>query len=336
MLVFVARRLLWAIPIMLGVLLLTFVVMQALPGGPVDRMVGQAATEAERARLRRELGLDASLPVQFGVYLGNLARGDLGRTYGTREDVGRELASRLPNTLRLAVFSILVATVLGIGAGVASAVWAGRWPDHVVRLASIFGLSTPVFWFGLMLMLLFARTLEWLPPSGDGGGTFTLLVLPGIRTGAGGWPELDLRGYWHLILPSLTLGVRPAAFIGRVTRSEMLSVLQLDFVRTARAKGLSELPVVMRHALSNALIPVVTLIGVDFGDLLAGSVITETVFSYRGIGMYTLEGIRNREYPIVMATVLLSCALFVLANLVVDVMVGWLDPRLRVSGGEAR
>jgi ABC-type dipeptide/oligopeptide/nickel transport system permease component len=327
MLRYTLRRILMMGPILFGILLITFVLMQAIPGSPVDRMLGQAATAEERDRLIHNLGLDRPLIVQFGVYLNNLAHGDFGRSYGSREDVGKEMLSRLPNTSRLAIFSMLLASLLGILGGVASAVAAGRWPDEAIRFLSILGLSTPVFWFGLILMLVFARWLEWLPPSGDGGGNFSWLLFPGVST-AGGW-HLDFRGYAHLILPSLTLGVRPMAFIVRITRSQMLEALQSDYIRTARAKGLSPWRVVFRHALPNALIPVVTWIGVDIGSLLAGAVITETVFAYRGLGIYTLEGIRNREYGVVMGTVLLTSALFMLANLVVDLLCAWLNPQLR-------
>jgi peptide/nickel transport system permease protein len=330
MLVYVVRRIAMLIPILFGVLLITFVLMQAIPGSPVERLVGQAATEEEKQRIEKSLGLDKPKYVQFAVYMRNLARLDLGKSFGTKEDIGKEMVSRLPNTIRLATFSMLIASALGIAAGVISAVWTGRWPDHLVRVISIFGLSTPVFWFGLMLVLVFARWLQWLPPSGDGGARFSLLFLPGFKPEAG-FPWFDFKGYLYLILPALTLGLRPAAFIGRIMRSQMLEVLSMDYVRTARAKGLAPWPVVVKHAMSNALIPVVTMIGVDIGALLAGSVITETVFSYRGLGTYTLEGIRNREHAIVMGTVLLTSVLFVIANLVVDIVCGYLDPRLRVT-----
>lgn len=328
MIVYVVRRLLMLVPILFGVLLMTFVLMQAIPGNPVDRMVGQAATEEEKARLIKNLGLDRPKHEQFGRYLYNLAKADLGKSYATRQEIGPELLSRVPNTARLAIFSVFIASALGMAMGVISAVWMRQWPDTLVRVVSIFGLSTPVFWFAVMLVLIFARWLQWLPASGDGGGTFTLLLLPGIKST---FPFLDFRGYLYLILPALTLGLRPAAFISRIMRSQMLEVLSMDYVRTARAKGLSEWPVVIRHAASNALIPVVTMIGVDIGALLAGAVITETVFSYRGLGSFTLEGIKNREYTIVMGTVLLTSVLFVVANLAVDLVVGWLDPRLRVT-----
>ncbi|MBI4861241.1 MAG: ABC transporter permease [Candidatus Riflebacteria bacterium] len=331
MIIYSIRRVAGLVPILLGVLLVTFLLMQAIPGNPIDRLVGQAATADERARLRHNLGLDRPLAVQFGIYLSNLARGDLGQSFASREDVGREMLSRLPNTVRLGVYAMVIASLLGVLGGVVSAVWAGGAPDHLVRVLSVFGLSTPIFWFGLLLMLLFARCLEWLPPSGDGQSTFSLILLPGLGF-KNGWPHLDFSGFAYLVLPALTLGVRPAAFISRVMRSQMLEVLSSDFIRTARAKGLSEWAVVFRHALANAMIPVVTLIGVDLGSLLAGSVITETVFSYRGLGMYTLEGIKNREYPIVLGTVLLTSVMFVLANLAVDLACAWLDPRLRVEG----
>lgn len=327
MLTYALRRLLVLIPILFGVLAITFCLMQALPGSPVDQMLGQASTEADRQRLIKAHGLDRPLWEQFGGYVGRLARGDLGKSLSGKDEISLQIASRLPNTVRLATASMVLASLLGIGMGVVCAVWRGQWPDHLCRIMSVFGLSTPVFWFGLLAILFFARTLRWLPPSGDGGGVWILGVLPGWLPGVG----IDWRGPLHILLPALTLGVRPAAFIARVTRSQMLETLAADHVRTARAKGLPAWRVVIRHALTNAMIPVVTLIGVDLGSLMAGSVITETIFAYRGLGIYALDGIRNREYSVVMATVLLSSVVFVLVNLAVDLLCAWLDPRVRQS-----
>ena len=307
MLVFIARRLLVTIPLMLGILFVTFFLMQMVPGNPVDRMLGErGGTPEERARLTHELGLDRPWYERFGAYILDLAHGDPGRTLLSREKIADEIADRFPNTCILAITSLLLATALGLSTGVLSAVWPGSWVDHACRLISIFGLSTPVFWFGLMLMLFFALHLRWLPSSSD-------------------TPWLAL----NLILPSITLGLRPAAFIQRVTRSELLDILRTDYIRTARAKGLPESTVILRHALRNAMVPIVTLIGLDLGSLLSGSVITERIFNFRGIGLYALEGIQNRDYSIVMATVLLTSALFLIANLVVDVLYAFLDPRIR-------
>ncbi|MBI4870142.1 MAG: ABC transporter permease [Candidatus Riflebacteria bacterium] len=307
MVLFITRRLLVTIPLMLGILFVTFFLMQMVPGNPVDRMLGErGGTPEERARLIRELGLDRPWYVRFGDYVLDLARGDPGRTLLSREKIADEIADRFPNTCILAITSLALATVLGLAAGILSAVYPGRLIDHGCRLISIFGLSTPVFWFGLMLMLFFALHLRWLPSSSD-------------------TPWLAL----NLVLPSITLGLRPAAFIQRVTRSELMDILRSDYIRTARAKGLPERVVILRHALRNAMVPIVTLIGLDLGSLLSVSVITERIFNFRGIGLYALEGIQNRDYAVVMATVLLTSFLFLIANLVVDVLYALLDPRIR-------
>ncbi len=307
MLVYISRRLLLTLPLMFGVLFITFFLMQMVPGNPVERMLGErGGTPEERARLMHELGLDRPWYVRFGAYVSDLARGDPGRTLLSRERIADEIADRFPNTCLLALTAVIVAVALGLSTGLLSALWPGSWVDHLCRLVAIFGLSTPVFWFGLMLMLFFALKLQWLPASSD-------------------TPSMAV----NLILPSITLGLRPAAFIQRVTRSSLLDIMRTDYIRTARAKGLPERVVILRHALRNAMVPIITLIGLDLGSLLSGSVITERIFSYRGIGLYALEGIQNREYSVVMASVLLTSFLFLMVNLVVDVLYAFLDPRIR-------
>lgn len=307
MLTFVVRRVLVSLPLILGILFLTFFLMQLVGGSPVERLLGErGGTPAERDRLIKQFRLDRPWYAQFGGYVAGLAQGDMGRTVTTRASVADEIWSRFPNTCVLALTSIALATALGLSTGILSALWPGGLLDHACRLVAIFGLSTPVFWFGLMLMLLFALHLRWLPSSSD-------------------TPFLAL----NLVLPSLTLGLRPAAYIQRVTRSTLLDILRTDYIRTARAKGLKERTVVLRHALRNAMIPIVTLIGLDLGSLLSGSVITETIFNYRGIGLYALKGIQDREPNIVMATVLVGSVLFLAANLAVDLLYAVLDPRIR-------
>ncbi|MBI2942581.1 MAG: ABC transporter permease [Candidatus Wallbacteria bacterium] len=306
MLIYVVRRLLLAVPLLLGILFLTFFLMQLVPGSPVERLLGErGGTPEERARLMREYNFDRPWWEQFGLYVARLARGDLG-TSVNQVPIAAEIADRFPNTCILALTSVALATALGLLTGVLSAVKPGSWTDHACRFVAVFGLSTPVFWFGLMLMLFFALKLRWLPSSSD-------------------TPSLAV----NLILPSITLGLRPAAFIQRVTRSTLMDILRTDFIRTARAKGLSEWTVVLGHALRNALLPIVTLIGLDLGSLLSGSLITETIFNFRGIGLYALKGIQDRDPNVVMATVLLSSFLFLLANLIVDVLYAVLDPRVR-------
>lgn len=307
MLTFITRRLLALVPILLGILLVTFVFLQLIPGSPVDRLLGErGGTSEEVARLRHQLGLDLSWAHQFLRYLRNLASGDFGQLYGTNQDVGQELFRRLPNTLRLALAAMAIATLVGVGSGIASATGRNTWIDYGCRAVALFGMSTPVFWFGLLLILLFSYRLGLLPPAGDGGG------------------RLD-----HLLLPALALGLRPAAFIQRITRSSLLEVLGRDYILTARAKGLRRHVVLVRHALRNALLPVITVLGTDLGSLLSGAVITETMFDYPGVGRYLLFGIRNRQYAVVLATVLLTATIFVLANLTVDLLYAWLDPRIR-------
>lgn len=302
---FICRRILLLVPILLGILFLTFFFLQVIPGSPAERLLGErGATADELARLRARLGLDDPLLVQFGRYLRNLSSGEFGRIYGSNEDVGAELLRRLPNTLRLAFAAMLVASIVGIGSGVLAALYRGTWIDGASRVLAVFGMSTPIFWFGILLILVVAYHLAWLPAGGDGT-----------------WA--------HLLLPALTLGLRPAAFIQRLTRSSLLEVLNKDFILTARAKGLPERLVLIRHALRNALVPVVTVIGMDLGSFLSGSVITETIFQYPGLGQYILFGIRNRQYEVVLATVLVTATVFVLANLVVDLTYAFLDPRIR-------
>ncbi|MBI3892932.1 MAG: ABC transporter permease, partial [Candidatus Wallbacteria bacterium] len=272
MLPFVLRRLALSIPMMLAILFVTFFLMQLVPGSPVERLLGErGGTSEERARLTREYNFDRPWWQQFGLYTCGLLRGDLGNSIN-QMPIAPELAGRFPNTCMLALVSMALATVLGLVTGVLSAARRGTWIDHACRLIAVFGLSVPVFWFGVMLMLFFALKLRWLPSSCD-------------------TPSLAV----NLIFPSLTLGLRPAAFIQRVTRSTLLDILRSDYVRTARAKGLTESAVVLRHALRNAMLPIVTLIGLDLGSLLSGSVITEIVFNFRGIGLFALQGIQDRD-----------------------------------------
>ena len=307
MLSYLVKRLLLFIPTLLGITLITFVLMQALPGDPIANMVGERASPDTIARIRSELGIDRPLPVQYLLYLKRLCRGELGRSLFTNRKVSDDLLQKFPNTLKLALAAILFASLCGIALGVLSAVKRGTFWDRIASLLSIGGISLPVFWLGLALMLLFALYLRWLPPSGMGGGTAA-----------------------YLVLPAVTLGTYSMAYIARITRSSMMESLSQPYVVTARAKGLSEPVVVLKHALKNSLIPIVTLIGLDLGSYLNGAVLTETIFGWDGLGRFALDGIMKRDYPVIMGVVLFGAVVFVAMNLLVDISYHYLDPRVRV------
>lgn len=308
MLPFLARRLLLAVPTLAGVLVVTFLLLFVAPGDPVQEMVGERADAATVARLRRELRLDEPLPRRFAAYAGGVLRGDLGRSFITDRPVARDVAERFPKTLLLAGTAMLFASALGVALGVLAARAPGGWVDRLALGGAYLGISFPVYWVGLLLILFFAVQLRWLPASGYGTG---------------------LRGLRYLVLPALALGTRSVAFLARVTRSAMLEVLGGDYVRTARAKGLAERGVVFRHALRNALIPVVTVLGLDFGYYLTGSILTETIFSWPGLGRYVVNAISRRDLPAIQGSVLFLSGVFVLVNLLTDLAYAKVDPRVR-------
>ena len=303
MLSFLARRLLLAIPTLVGVLVVVFALLYVAPGDPVLEMVGERADSATIARLRKELRLDEPLPNQFAHYAGGALRGDLGRSYITGRPILRDIRERFPKTLELAAAAMLLAAITGITIGVASAAHPGGWFDRIAMALTYVGISAPVYWVGLILILLFAVILRWLPPSGFG----------------------DVR---YLVLPALALGSRSIAFLARMTRSTMLEVLGGDYIRTARAKGLRERVVLGRHALRNALIPVITVLGLDFGYYLTGSILTETIFSWPGLGRYVVNAISRRDLPAIQGSVLFLSVVFVLVNLITDLVYAAADPRV--------
>jgi ABC-type dipeptide/oligopeptide/nickel transport system permease component len=303
---FIIRRLLLSIPTLFGVLVVAFLLLYVAPGDPVLAMVGERADEATIARLRKELRLDDPLPVQFGHYIAGIAKGDLGKSYITNRPIKRDIIERFPKTLQLAGAAMLLATILGVTLGVLSARNPGGLIDRMGLGIAYLGISFPVYWVGLLLILLFAVTLHWLPPSGFGG----------------------LR---YLVLPALALGMRSIAFLARMTRSAMLDALGADYVRTARAKGLPERLVVGRHALRNAMIPIITVLGLDFGAYLTGSIHTETIFSWPGLGRYVVNAIARRDLPAIQGSVLFLSAVFVLVNLITDVAYAKADPRVTYS-----
>jgi peptide/nickel transport system permease protein/oligopeptide transport system permease protein len=300
---FLAVRLALLVPTLTGVLLVTFLLLYVAPGDPVQAMVGERADPATIARLRAELHLDDPLPTQFVRYAGGVLQGDLGRSYITQRPIVRDLLERFPATLRLAGAAMLFATLVGVSMGVYGAWRPGSWADRATALVAYAGVSFPVYWVGLLLILVFAVHLRWFPPSGSGG-------------------------FSYLVLPAITLGMRSIAFLSRMTRAAMQEVLRSDFVRTARSKGVGERRVVLRHALRNALLPVVTVLGLDFGSYLTGSILTETIFSWPGVGRYVLTAIEKRDLPAVQGSILFLSLVFVVVNLITDLVYAKVDPRV--------
>lgn len=306
---YVVRRLLLAVPVLIGVSILVFAIIRFIPGDPARAIAGVHASPEYIEQVRRELLLDEGLHVQYFVYLTNLLQGDLGRSTFTRRPVTVELAERFPNTLILASTAMVIAIIIGMSAGIVSATKRYSLFDNASMLAALLGVAAPVFWLGIMFQLLFSVNLGWFPSGGI--------------------------GTWrHLVLPALTLGLATTALIARITRSSMLDVLGQDYITTARSKGLVEKVVVYKHALKNALIPVVTVMGLQFGTLLGGAVLTETVFSWPGVGRLMVDSILARDYPVVQGAVLLLAVFFVLINLVVDVIYAFLDPRITYGSKE--
>jgi ABC-type dipeptide/oligopeptide/nickel transport system permease component len=300
---FLLRRALLLIPTLFGVLVVAFLLLHVAPGDPVQAMVGDRADSLTIARLRAELRLDDPLPVRFVGYAGGLLTGDLGTSYITRRPIARDLAERFPATLKLALAAMAFASLTGIAVGILGAWRPGTWWDRMLTIGAYLGVSFPVYWVGLLLILVFAVELRWLPPSGS-------------------------RGFTFLILPALTLGMRSVAVLARMTRAALQEALQSDFIRTARAKGLREAPVVLKHGLRNALIPVITVLGLDFGSYLTGSILTETIFAWPGVGRYVLDAIGKRDLPAIQGSILFLSIIFVVVNLLTDVAYAKADPRV--------
>ena len=329
---YIVRRILLLFPILFGVSLAVFLVMHLFTVDPAEIILGQHATPEQVAVVREELGLNKPIYVQFGDYISRAVRGDLGQSVITKTSITEELMKRFPATAELAVLAICLASVLGISLGVVSAVRQNSIFDYGAMVAALLGVSMPIFWLGLMMIILFSVTLGWLPASGRIAIGFKpeditgLYLVDSLLTG-------DMESFWnafkHLLMPAIALGAYSTAIIARMTRATMLETIRQDYVRTARAKGLREPVVVVKHALRNALIPIVTVIGLQMGALLGGAVLTETVFSWPGIGSYIVDGIMVSDYPRVQGAVLLIATIFVLVNLIVDVLYCYLDPRIQ-------
>jgi peptide/nickel transport system permease protein len=302
--VFFLRRLAWTLPIMLGVVTLVFFLLHLVPGDPVDLMLGENALPGDRQALRAQLGLDRPLGEQYARYLGRTLTGDLGRSAHSQEPVALLIAERLPATAELMLGAIAVALFLALPIGIFAAWHHGRWFDQAAAAFGVLGAAVPNFWLGPMLILLFAIRLDWLPVNERGGPA-------------------------NLVLPALTLGTGMAALLSRMTRASLVSALGEDYIRSARAKGLGEPAVVLIHGLRNALIPVITVLGLQVGALLSGAIITEGIFDWPGLGSLVLEAIRSRDYALVQGCVLCIATTYVLVNLATDLLYGWADPRIR-------
>jgi peptide/nickel transport system permease protein len=307
MLTWILRRILAVVPVLFGVTLAVFSMLFLVPGDPVKMMLAEFVTTPDQiAQMRAQLHLDEPILTQYGRFVGNALRGDLGMSIRSRRPVTTEIGENLASTAQLAVAAMLVAIGLGIPLGLLAALFRGSWVDVASMGGALLGVSMPSFWLGLLLIFVFSLHLAWFPATGGG----------------------DLH---HLVLPAVTLGMIAAAIIARLTRSSMLEVLGQDYVRTARAKGLGGFAVVVRHALKNALIPIITIFGLQFGNLLAGAVIVETVFSRPGLGRLIVGGILNKDFPLVQGVVLFVATVYVLINVLVDVAYAYADPRIRLG-----
>jgi len=331
MLKYIMKRLLMLIPVLLGVSLIVFLIMHLFTGDPAALILGQHATQAQVAALRENLGLNDPIYLQFGKFIWQLLHGDLGRSLMSRRPVLDDLCACFPATIELAFFSLLIATVVGVTVGVISAVKRYSFFDYLSMIGALLGVSMPIFWLGLILIIVFAVNLQWLPVAGrieiglEPARITGLYLLDSLLTG--NW-EAMLSTLRHLLLPGFALAAYSMAIIARMTRSTMLEVIKQDYIRTAHAKGLTESRVINHHALKNALIPVVTVIGLQLGFLLGGAVLTETVFSWPGLGSLTVNAILASDYPVVQGSVLLVAVVFVVVNLVVDLLYAYLDPRI--------
>ena len=303
---FIFKRALQAVPVVMGVLTISFMLMVVLPGDPVLSMIGERYDENTVELMRKKLNLDKSLIERMGIFVGDVLRGDLGHSFITGRSVTKEILDKFPNTLILAVAAMTVAVLIGISLGMVASLVPGSWIDKTIMVLALTGVSAPVFWTGLIFVLVFGVYLGWLPPTGYGGVEY-------------------------LILPAFTLGLRSAAQITRLTRSAMMDTLSQDYIRTARSKELPWWKILLKHALPNSLIPVLTVIGTDFGSYLSGAVLTESIFGWPGLGRLTLEAILKRDLPIVQGTVLFMALMFICVNLVVDILYGIIDPRIRAE-----
>jgi ABC-type dipeptide/oligopeptide/nickel transport system permease component len=308
--VYALKRIVLLFPLLFGVTLMTFFLTKALPGDPVYSMVGERADPETIERIRKEIGEDKDVAGQYAGYISLLLKGEMGRSYYTNRKVFDDLSAKFPNTLKLAFGAMLIAIPSGIFLGMFSALRKDSFFDRIISIFSVSFLSVPVFWSGLMLMLLFSLRMKLLPPSGTGG-------------------------IEYMLLPAFTLALPALATIVRVTRITVLDITGMPFIRTARAKGIKQMHIYFVHILKNALIPIITIIGLEFGSYLNGAVLTESIFGWDGIGRFTMEGIMKRDYPVIMGCIITGTMVFVFMNMVVDIAYHYIDPRMRIHGPDS-
>ncbi|MBF0111702.1 MAG: ABC transporter permease subunit [Desulfamplus sp.] len=336
MIQFLAKRFMQIFPAFIGITLLTFSLVHLIPGDPVELLAGERGIDPERhAQMKVAFGLDKPLPIQYLNYITNVFKGDLGKSFVTKKPVLKEFMTLFPATLELSLCAMIFAVLVGLPVGVIAGVKRGTVFDHSVMAVSLTGYSMPIFWWGLLLILFFSVHLGWTPVSGRLSPLFWIdtdtgfMLIDALKSNEAGAFKSALS---HLILPSIVLGTIPLAVIARMTRSSMLEVLKEDYVRTARAKGLSPARVILVHALRNALIPVITVIGLQIGVLLAGAILTETIFAWPGVGKWIVESINRRDYPVVQGGILIISSLIIFVNLLVDMLYGVVNPRIRHTG----
>jgi peptide/nickel transport system permease protein len=333
MLAYIIRRIFVIIPTLLGVSIIVFLMLHLMPGDPAELLMGERASEEALQEIREHLGLNEPLHVQYGLFLKQLMKGDLGETIWTRQKVWIEVKQRFPATIELSMVALFISCVLGMVLGIISATKQYSIFDYLSMLGALIGVSMPIFWLGLVFMLIFALNLGWLPMSsrlsvGIELETITnFYILDAVLTR--NWPALK-DALWHIIMPAFTLSTIPTAIIARMTRSSMLEVLRQDYIKTAKAKGLSQIKVIFKHALRNALIPVVTTIGLQFGVLLCGAILTETIFAWPGVGKWIYDAVMQRDYMVLRSGTLFLATIFILINLCVDVLYAVINPRISV------
>jgi peptide/nickel transport system permease protein len=334
MLHYIGKRLLHLIPVLLGMTFIVFLIIRAIPGDPAQVILGQQATEESIESLREELGLNDPWYIQYADYLGGLLTGDLGESLRTKQAITSEVWPYLAATFELALFAMLLAVILGMNAGIISAWFQNSWFDYIAMVIALIGVSMPIFWLGLMEQWIFSINLGWLPTSGreevrDPISAITNFYL--VDSLLNGRFDQFIVAIKHIILPGAALATIPTAIIARMTRASMLEVMRSDYVRTAKAKGQKMFIVIYKHALKNALIPVLTVVGLQLGMLLGGAILTETIFSWPGIGRYIYEAIGYRDYPVIQSGILIVAFIFVMINLIVDILYTVIDPRIKYN-----
>lgn len=332
MFAYIMRRILMLIPVLLGMTIITFSIVHLIPGNPAQVILGETATESAIQDLEERMGLNEPYFAQYGKYMMDIVQGDLGTSLKTKGEISREIGPRLAATFELTIFAVLFAVIIGVNAGIISAWKQNSWFDFLAMLFALVGVSMPIFWLGLMEQWVFAQELHWLPAYGREASKDPIepityfFVLDSII-------QLDFSRtiaiLKHLIMPAIALGTIPMAIIARMTRSSMLEVMKSDYIRTVRAKGAGSFLVIYKHALKNASIPVITVIGLQTGVLLGGAILTETIFSWPGIGRYVFDAINYRDYPVIQSGILVVSFIFVIINLIVDILYTYIDPRVK-------